>query len=131
GRSNMPAVFIDSTGRCYALPAHSLPSARGQGEPLSGRLSPPDGAAFAGVMMGAADDLFLLATDFGYGFVCRLEDMLSRNKAGKVVRSVPPGAQVLPPVKVRAPERDWIAAATSEGNLLLTPLAELPQMPRG
>jgi topoisomerase IV subunit A len=131
GRSNQPAVFIDSTGRTYTLPAHTLPSARGQGEPLSGRLTPPDGARFVGVMMGAPSDLFLLATDYGYGFVCTLEDMQSRNKAGKAVLSVPSGAKVLPPVRVRDPEQDWIAAATSEGHLLVTPLAELPRMARG
>jgi topoisomerase IV subunit A len=131
GRSNQPALFIDSTGRTYTLPAHTLPSARGQGEPLSGRLSPPDGARFVGVMMGAPSDLFLLSTDYGYGFVCSLEDMQSRNKAGKAVLSVPAGARVLPPVKVRDPEQDWIAAATSEGHLLVTPLAELPRMARG
>ncbi|WP_018231932.1 DNA topoisomerase IV subunit A [Thioalkalivibrio thiocyanodenitrificans] len=131
GRSNQPAVFIDSTGRTYTLPAHTLPSARGQGEPLSGRLTPPDGARFVGVMMGAPSDLFLLATDYGYGFVCSLEDMQSRNKAGKAVLGVPAGAKVLPPVRVRDPEQDWIAAATSEGHLLVTPLAELPRMARG
>ncbi|OOG23874.1 DNA topoisomerase IV subunit A [Thioalkalivibrio denitrificans] len=131
GRSNQPAVFIDSTGRTYTLPAHTLPSARGQGEPLSGRLSPPDGARFVGVMMGAPSDLFLLSTDHGYGFVCSLEDMQSRTKAGKAVLTVPAGARVLPPVRVRDLEQDWICAATSEGHLLVTPLAELPRMARG
>ncbi|MEJ2060851.1 MAG: DNA topoisomerase IV subunit A [Gammaproteobacteria bacterium] len=131
GRSNQLAVFLDSQGRTYALPAHSLPSARGQGEPLSGRLSPKDGASFVGVIMGQPEDLYLLATDFGYGFVCRLEDMITRNKAGKAVLSVPKGARVLPPVPVRSLEGDWIAAASSEGYLLVTPLAELPQMSRG
>ncbi|WP_018954528.1 DNA topoisomerase IV subunit A [Thioalkalivibrio sulfidiphilus] len=131
GRSNQPVVFIDSTGRTYTLPAHSLPSARGQGEPLSGRLSPPDGARFVGVMMGAPSDLFLLSTDYGYGFVCSLEDMQSRNKAGKAVLSVPAGAKVLPPVRVRDIDADWIAAATSEGHLLVTRLNELPRMARG
>jgi topoisomerase IV subunit A len=131
GRSNQPVVFIDSAGRTYTLPAHTLPSARGQGEPLSGRLSPPDGARFVGVMMGAPSDLFLLSTDYGYGFVCSLDDMQSRNKAGKAVLSVPAGAKVLPPVRVRDIAQDWIAAATSEGHLLVTPLAELPRMARG
>ena len=131
GRSNQQAVFIDSTGRTYTLPAHGLPSARGQGEPLSGRLNPPSGASFVGVMIGAPGDLYLLATDFGYGFVCKLEDMLGRNKAGKAVLSVPPGAKVLPPVRVRSLENDWIAAATTDGYLLVTHLQELPQMPRG
>jgi len=131
GRSNQLAVFIDSTGRTYSLPAHTLPSARGQGEPLTGRLNPPDGATFEGVMMGQPEDLYLLATDFGYGFVCKLEDMITRNKSGKATLSVPKGARVLPPVKVRSLEDDWIVAVTSEGYMLVTHLGELPQMARG
>ncbi|MCG5511915.1 DNA topoisomerase IV subunit A [Ectothiorhodospira shaposhnikovii] len=131
GRSNQQAVFIDSTGRTYALAAHTLPSARGQGEPLSGRLSPPDGARFVGVMMGAPDDLYLLATDHGYGFICTLEDMISRNRGGKVVLMVPEGANVLPPVRIRDLERQRLAAATSDGYLLVTVLSDLPRMARG
>ncbi|MCZ6686551.1 MAG: DNA topoisomerase IV subunit A, partial [Gammaproteobacteria bacterium] len=83
GRSNQLAVFLDSTGRAYSLPAHTLPSARSLGEPLSGRLKPPDGAVFAGVMMGEADDKWLLASTAGYGFIVRTGDLQSRNKAGK------------------------------------------------
>ena len=85
GRSLQPAVFIDSTGRTYTLPAHSLPSARGYGEPLSGRLDPPDGAKFAGVMIGEPEDLWLLASDAGYGFTARLKDLVSDRRAGKTV----------------------------------------------
>ncbi|MGH8504259.1 MAG: DNA topoisomerase IV subunit A [Gammaproteobacteria bacterium] len=131
GRSNQQAIFLDSTGRSYALPAHTLPSARGQGEPLSGRLNPPAGAAFVGVMIGAPEDSYLLVTDGGYGFVCRLADMVSRNKAGKALLSVPGGAQVLPPVKVRSIETERIAAITREGYLLVTRLAELPVLNKG
>jgi len=130
-RSNELAVFIDSTGRTYALPAHSLPTARGQGEPLSGRLKPADGARFVGVMSGDPDRLYLLASDSGYGFVARLGDMYSRNKAGKATLSVPAGAHVLPPVAVRNLKDDWIVAVTTEGYMLVLPLAELPQMARG
>ncbi|MGB5538824.1 MAG: DNA topoisomerase IV subunit A [Gammaproteobacteria bacterium] len=131
GRSNQLAVFIDSNGRTYALPAHGLPGARGQGEPLSGRLKPADGARFAGVMMGEPEQLFLLASDAGYGFVARLADMITRNKAGKSTLSVPKGADVLPPVTVRSHDDDWIVAATTEGYLLVIPLNEVPQLPRG
>ncbi len=131
GRSNQLAVFIDSNGRTYALPAHGLPGARGQGEPLSGRLKPADGARFAGVMMGEPEQLFLLASDAGYGFVARLADMITRNKAGKSILSVPKGADVLPPVTVRSHDDDWIVAATTEGYLLVIPLNEVPQLPRG
>ena len=83
GRSLQTAVFIDSTGRTYTLPAHSLPSARGQGEPLSGRLNPPDGAKFAGVMMGEPEDLWLLASDAGYGFTVRLQGADHRPPRGQ------------------------------------------------
>ncbi len=131
GRSNQLATFLDTTGRTYTLTAHSLPSARGQGEPLSGRLNPPIGAMFVSVMMGAPNDYYLLATDFGYGFVCRLEDMQTRNKAGKVVLTVPKGAKVLPPVKVRDKVEDWIVIITTTGYMLVTALTELPQLSRG
>jgi topoisomerase-4 subunit A len=131
GRSNQLTVFIDSTGKTYALPTHSLPSARGQGEPLSGRLKPADGARFVGVMAGDPEQRFLLASDSGYGFAVRLGDMYTRNKAGKATLSVPKGAGVLAPVPVRSLEDDWIVAVTTEGYMLVIALAELPQMTRG
>jgi topoisomerase-4 subunit A len=131
GRSNQTAIFIDSSGRTYALPVHTLPGARGQGEPLSGRLKPADGARFCGVMLGDPGQLYLLASDAGYGFVVRQEDMITRNKAGKSVLSVPKGAGVLPPVTVRSLEDDWIVAASTEGYMLVIPLSEVPQLPRG
>ena len=131
GRSNQLAVFIDSFGKTYALPAHSLPGARGQGEPLSGRLKPADGARFSGVMLGEPGDLYLLASDAGYGFVTRLKDVVTRNKAGKSTLSVPKGAGVLPPVRVRSLDEDWIVAATTEGYMLVIPLNEVPRLSRG
>ncbi len=131
GRSNQLAVFLDSTGRTYSLPAHTLPSARGQGEPLSGRLNPPDGATFAGVMLGAADDRYVLASDAGYGFITRLGELYAKNKAGKAVLSVPAGAQVLTPAPVTDPDTDRLAAVSSEGRLLIHALSELPQLARG
>jgi topoisomerase-4 subunit A len=131
GRSNQQAIFIDSFGRTYVLSAHTLPGARGQGEPLSGRLKPANGARFCGVMMGDPDQLFLLASDAGYGFVVSLADTITRNKAGKATLSVPKGAGVLPPVPVRSLEDDWIVAATTEGYMLVIPLSEVPQLSRG
>jgi topoisomerase-4 subunit A len=131
GRSNQQALFIDSHGRVYSLAAHSLPSARGQGEPLTGRLTPPAGAEFVGVMAGDPDTLYLLATDAGYGFVARLGDMVAKNKAGKAVISVPQGARVLPPVLVGDTTHDRIAAVTTEGQLLVTTFAEVPQLSKG
>ena len=131
GRSNQSAVFFDSTGRAYTLPAHVLPSARGLGEPLSGRINPPDGATFEGVVIGDADDLFLLATSAGYGFVARFEDLVARNKAGKVVLARPHGSAVLTPRAVFDAASDLVAAVSSSGRLLVHPLDELPRLPRG
>jgi topoisomerase-4 subunit A len=130
GRSTQLAVFLDSTGRAYSLPAHSLPSARGQGEPLSGRLDPPDGAKFAGVAIGEPADRWLLASDAGYGFIARLEDLHSRVRAGKSVLNLSANAKVLCPVPVAAADA-VIAAVNSEGRLLVFPAAELPEMARG
>jgi topoisomerase-4 subunit A len=130
GRSLQPAVFIDSTGRTYSLPAHSLPSARGQGEPLSGRLDPPDGAKFAGIMIGEAEDLWLLASDAGYGFTARLKDLVSDRRAGKTVLNVPANAQVLAPAPVVSADA-LVAVVSSEGKLLAFKVSEVPEMPRG
>ncbi len=131
GRSNQLAVFLDTTGRTYCLQAHSLPSARGQGEPLTGKLNPPAGAAYKGVMIGPQDRLYLLGSDAGYGFIGKLEDFHSRNKAGKAALSVPKGAGVLLPQLVHNAEDDLLALITAEGRMLCFPLAELPQMARG
>jgi len=131
GRSNQLAVFLDSTGRSYSLPAHELPSAKSHGEPLTSSLAPPAGATFIGVMMGDPDDLWLLTTDDGYGFVCRLEDMMTRLKAGKAIVNVGKGATVLRPQRVTSHETDLVAAASSEGKLLVFEAAELPLLSRG
>jgi topoisomerase-4 subunit A len=133
GRSNQPAVFMDTTGRAYTVMSHTLPSARGQGEPLSGRVNPPDGAAFAGVVTGGPEDKVLLASSAGYGFVARLENLFSRTRSGKAVLRVPKGAEVLLPAPVPETEAEdvIVAAATSEGRLLVFPLAELPELARG
>ena len=112
GRSNQLAVFLDSTGRVYCIPPHTLASARGQGEPLAGRINPPDGATFAGVMIGSADQLYVVATDAGYGFVVRLEDLWSRNRAGKACISVGPGAKVLVPQPASNPPLGQLAAVS-------------------
>jgi len=131
GRSTQAAMFIDSSGRCYALPAHTLPSARGQGEPLTGRLTPPDGAVFRGVMAGDDKAQYLLVSDAGYGFIARLEELYSKNKKGKTALNVPRGAKVMPPVAVSDSKSDWVAAITIDGHLLITPAADVPQMARG
>ena len=130
GRSLQSAVFIDSTGRTYTLPAHSLPSARGQGEPLSGRLNPPDGAKFAGVMLGEPEDLWLLATDAGYGFTVRFKDLVTDRRAGKTVLNVPENALVLPPAFVASAD-GLVCVVSSEGKMLAFKVADVPEMPRG
>ncbi len=131
GRTNQLAIFLDSTGRSYALPAHTLPSAKGHGEPLSSSLQPPPGASFAGVLMGAPEEDFLVATSHGYGFVIRLEEMMAQKRAGKTILNVPGGANVLAPWRVRDYDKDFVAAVSTEGRLLVFPVAELPRMARG
>lgn len=134
GKSNQQAVFIDSTGRAYSVPAHSLPSARGQGEPLSGRLNPADGASFRGVMIGEPASRWLVASDAGYGFFVQLEQVISRNRAGKACLRVPEGGNVVTPapyVGGEFPKESWVAAISSVGRLLVFPAEELPELARG
>ena len=131
GKSNQLAVFIDSTGRSYATPAHSLPSARGQGEPLTGRFKPAAGAEFMATVMGRDDDLYLLSTTFGYGFICQFSDMVTRNKNGKALISIPAGAELLPPVAIKDLEHQFIVAITSAGYIGVIPLKDLPQLAKG
>ena len=131
GRSNQYAVFIDSTGRSYSLAAHSLPSARGQGEPLTGRLQPPPGATFECVLLPDDSALYVVASDAGYGFVVKGEDLQAKNKAGKTLLSLPKGALVVPPKPLANREDDWLAAVTTEGRLLLFPVRDLPQLSKG
>ena len=131
GRSNQLACALDSTGRSYSMPAHELPSARSNGEPLTGRFSPPAGAAFRGVAIGDAADRVLLASTAGYGFVTKLENLYTRQKAGKKLLSVPAGYDVLPPAPVTEDEEAVIVCATSSGHLLACYLEELPELSTG
>ena len=131
GRNNESAIFLDSTGRVYSIPAHTLPSARSQGEPLSGRVNPPEGATFVGVMMGAPDDFVLLCSNAGYGFITKLENLVAKNKAGKAVLNVPKGGKALMPSLIMDTDTDWIGAISSQGHLLVFPVSELPEMAKG
>jgi len=131
GRSNQLAMFIDSTGRVYSVMAGTLPSARGQGEPLSSRFKPPDGAAFCGAMIGDAEQKYLLASDAGYGFVATLGDLVSRNKAGKVILRVPAGGRPVVPAAVPPGRECLIAAVSSIGRLLLFEMEDLPELAKG
>ncbi|HYE86989.1 MAG TPA: DNA topoisomerase IV subunit A [Vicinamibacterales bacterium] len=131
GRSIQQAAFIDSTGRAYSTPAHTLPSARGAGEPLTGRFSPPAGASFVSTLIGENDDRYLVASSYGYGFVTRFENFVGRNKAGKQLLNLDDGAAVLTPAPVFNLESDLVVAITSAGHLLAFPLSELPELDRG
>ncbi|MCX2979820.1 DNA topoisomerase IV subunit A [Halieaceae bacterium IMCC14734] len=131
GRTNMPIVILDSTGRAYTVATHNLPSARGQGEPVTGRINPPSGASFEGIMTGVDDTLYLLASDAGYGFVAKIQDLQTKNRAGKVALSLPKGSKVLQPASITDVDTSYVVAVSNEGRLLLFPLADLPQLARG
>ena len=131
GKSNQFAIFLDSTGRAYSLPAHSLPSARGQGEPVSGKVNQPSGATFEGVVIGENNRDVLLASDAGYGFVAKVGDLISKNKSGKAILRLPKGSIVLPAVMVNEYDSDMIVSVTNEGRMLMFPLKELPRLAKG
>tara|TARA_R110002020_G_scaffold21373_80_gene72628 strand:+ start:8127 stop:10376 length:2250 start_codon:yes stop_codon:yes gene_type:complete len=130
GRSNQQVAVLDSTGRSYSTIAHSLPSARGNGEPVSGRFSPPSGASFVALAAGENDARFVLASSYGYGFVTRFENFTGRNKAGKALLN-PGDGEVLTPAQVTDIKTDWVVSITSAGHLLAFPLAELPELDKG
>jgi len=131
GRSNQNVVFVDSFGRAYALAAHLLPSARGQGEPLTGRFRPASGAEFKSCLMGHDDDQFLMASSYGYGYLCQFANMLTRSKNGKAQISLPGGAQLLPVVAVTDYENGQIVSITSDGYIALLDVKSVPQLARG
>ena len=130
GRSNQNVFLQDTSGRFYALPGHTLPSARGQGEPATGRLNLPSGALFTDVLMGEDDQKLLLGTDAGYGFIGKIGDLFTKNKAGKAVVSIPKGGRILNP-KMVSDANSLIAAVSNEGRMLVFPIAELPELARG
>ena len=131
GRTTQQVAFLDSNGRSYSTITHSLPSARGNGEPLTGRFSPAAGASFVALASGGNDERFVLASSHGYGFVTRFENLTGRNKAGKAMLSLSDGAKVLQPAPVSGVETDRIVAVTSAGHLLAFPVAELPELDKG
>ncbi|MBC8028288.1 MAG: DNA topoisomerase IV subunit A [Steroidobacteraceae bacterium] len=130
GRSVQQVVFLDSTGRAYSLVAHSLPSARGLGEPMSSRVDPPDGAKWRGVMIGEPEDLWLVASDAGYGFTVRLKEAYASKKAGKTLLNIPEGALVLPPSPVPGDDA-LVAVSSKDGKLLVFPVKDVPELARG
>lgn len=130
-RSNQPVFFMDSTGRAYSLASHTLPSARGQGEPLTGKLNPPSGASFIAVTSGVPEQEMLVASDAGFGFITTLAEFHTKNKAGKALLSLPKGALPLPPQIMRNRETDLLAMVTNTGHLLVVSVKELPALNKG
>jgi topoisomerase-4 subunit A len=130
GRSNQNVFLQDSTGRYYSLAGHTLPSARGQGEPATGRLNLPSGALFTDVIMGADDQKVLMGTDAGYGFITKVGDLFTKNKAGKAVVSIPKGGRILQP-KLVSQDDVYIAAVSNEGRMLVFPVGDIPELARG
>lgn len=131
GRSNQLSVFLDSTGRTYSLGTHTLPSARGQGEPLTGRLNPTANAEFIDVLIGEPQQDYLLASDAGYGFITKLENLFAKNRAGKATISLPNGSKPLQPKLITDKENELIATVTNTGHLLIFSLKDLPEMAKG
>ena len=130
GKSNQPVIFIDSTGRSYALDPLSLPSARSQGEPLTGKLTLPPGATIEQVIMEPEKQELLMASDAGYGFICKFEDLIARNKAGKALISLPENAKVLKPEKL-SESASLLVSLTSAGRMLIFPVRDLPALSKG
>ncbi|MBU6198771.1 MAG: DNA topoisomerase IV subunit A [Xanthomonadaceae bacterium] len=131
GKTTQNVAFIDSCGRSYSTPAHSLPSARGNGEPLTGRFTPAPGAHFEAMAIADPANKLVLATDFGYGFVTPFEALLANKKAGKQLINMDDAAHVLVPAYVNDPARDRIVVATNAGHLLMFSVAELPELDNG
>jgi topoisomerase-4 subunit A len=131
GKSNQQVVFLDSTGRTYATTAFTLPSARGFGQPLSSRFQPLPQATFKAVLTGDADQNILAASDAGYGFITKLENLYANNKKGKAFLSLPRGALPLPPLCIETIEGTDLATITNEGRMLVFNLEVLPVLPKG
>lgn len=131
GRSNQLVAFLDSNGKSYSFSAHTLPSARGHGDPLTSKLKPEAGCHFVATLAGAPESTYLFASDAGYGFITKLENLFSKNKAGKSFLKCPKGSKPLKPLLIENIETQYIASITNEGRLLVFALAELPELPRG
>jgi topoisomerase-4 subunit A len=130
GRTTQPVCIFDSTGRVYTITSHDLPSARTQGEPLTGRLNPPAGATFNHLISAEAEDWYLLASNHGYGFRVQVKELQTKNKAGKAVISLSEQAKVLSPLAI-PDDNALLAVVTLQGRLLIFPIAELPVLARG
>ncbi len=131
GKSNQAAVFLDSTGRSYSIDPLELPSARSQGEPLTGKLTLPPGATIEHVLMAPEEQKYLMASDAGYGFICTFNDLVTKNKTGKALMSLPENAKVMAPIELNNEKEDLLLAITKAGRMLLFPVSDLPQLSKG
>ncbi|PHM61970.1 DNA topoisomerase IV subunit A [Xenorhabdus ishibashii] len=131
GKSNQPVVFIDTTGRSYSVDPLDLPSARGQGEPLTGKLALPAGASVEHLLMAQEEQKFLMASDAGYGFICTFNDLTAKNRAGKAMITLPENAKVMQPLAINNEQDDMLLAITKAGRMLMFPVADLPQLSKG
>lgn len=131
GRSNQAATFLTSFGRAYSVDIADLPSARGQGDPLSSKASLQPGEQALYVLTGQSDDLYLLATSKGYGFICTYDDLENRSKSGRAVVTMGENAVLLPPIRIHDADSDLIAVASLQGRLLIYKAAELPRLSKG
>lgn len=131
GKSNQAAVFLDSTGRSYSIDPLELPSARSQGEPLTGKLTLPPGATIEHVLMAPEEQKYLMASDAGYGFICTFNDLVTKNKTGKALMSLPENAKVIAPIELNNEKEDLLLAITKAGRMLLFPVSDLPQLSKG
>ena len=131
GRSNVPVVVIDNEGKSYSLMPHLLPSARGQGEPLTKYLQPSSGVQFAAILSGEPETEYVLASDFGYGFIAKLENLYSKTRTGKGVLKLPAEAKILVSNPITNKDSQYLAVITNEGRMLIFPVAELPELARG
>lgn len=131
GKSNQPVVFLDTSGKSFSCEAHLLPSARSQGEPLTGRFNLVAGETVEQVLMAGEETHLLLASDAGYGFICQFSDLVSRSKNGKAIITLPTGAKALTPTRVKNLASDNVIVVSNEGRMLVFPVADLPQLSKG
>jgi len=131
GRSEQSVVFIDSSGRSYSLSTQTLPSARGQGEPLTGKVTPPSGAVFETVIMADNTDRYLVLSNAGYGFIVPFQELLVKNRNGKAVVKVPEGKAFLAALSLKNPKQEWVAFVNNDGHLLICPIKDIPEMAKG
>ena len=130
GKSNQVSVFLDSNGKAYSLASHSLPSARGMGDPITGRVSADSGVKFISSLIGNDEDKFMIMNTAGYGYISEFKNMVSNKKSGKAFMKIPHEADLLKAIKVRD-DHLYIAAVSNIGRLLIFKIDELPILGKG